>query len=123
MSQWLDQKKVCSKIGKKVLEYKWLNTADLIQKALEAGEDTGCSIPESWNKVAYCYNMASRQARDIEEFRKLRQLAIENYEKAAELFGKLQKTVGAKGGGSPSAASGRLDTTITLEHIIKILNQ
>ena len=74
--------------SKKELEYEWLETADLIQKALNADENTGYSIPESWHRVALCYNMASRQARDIEEFRKLRQLAVEGYEKAAELFGK-----------------------------------
>ena len=42
---------------------------------------------------------------------------------ARDFFNALAKTAGAKGGGSPSAASGRLDSTITTEKIIEILNQ
>jgi KaiC/GvpD/RAD55 family RecA-like ATPase len=75
-------------LSKKELEYKWLEAADLIQKALNASEDPGYSIPEAWKKVAFYCNMASRQARDIEEFKRLRQHAVETYEKAAALFEK-----------------------------------
>jgi alanyl-tRNA synthetase len=42
---------------------------------------------------------------------------------AKALFDKLQKAFGAKGGGSPNAASGRLESTVTIEQIIKILDQ
>lgn len=83
-------------ISKKELEYKWLEAGDLIQKTLRDGEDAGSSIPESWKAAAFCYNMASRQARDIEEFKKLRQLSVETYEKAAELFEK-EGELGSKG--------------------------
>jgi alanyl-tRNA synthetase len=42
---------------------------------------------------------------------------------AKELFDKLQKVAGGKGGGSPNAASGKLDSMVTTEQIIEILNQ
>lgn len=42
---------------------------------------------------------------------------------ARDLFEKLQKALGGKGGGSPNAASGRLDRMATTEQIIEILNQ
>jgi alanyl-tRNA synthetase len=42
---------------------------------------------------------------------------------AKELFDKLQKVIGGKGGGSPNAASGKLDSMVTTEQIIEILNQ
>lgn len=42
---------------------------------------------------------------------------------AKELFDKLRKVAGGKGGGSPNAASGKLDSMVTTEQIIEILNQ
>ena len=42
---------------------------------------------------------------------------------AKELFEKLQKVIGGKGGGSPNAASGKLDSMVTTEQIIEILSQ
>jgi alanyl-tRNA synthetase len=42
---------------------------------------------------------------------------------ARNIFEKLQKALGGKGGGSPNAASGRLDRRVTTEQIIEILNK
>ena len=42
---------------------------------------------------------------------------------ADDLFQRLQKTVGGKGGGSPTAASGKLGKMVTTEQIIRILRE
>ncbi|MHC4597150.1 MAG: DHHA1 domain-containing protein [Planctomycetota bacterium] len=42
---------------------------------------------------------------------------------ADDLFRRLQKAVGGKGGGSPTAASGKLDKMVTTEQIIGILQE
>ncbi len=42
---------------------------------------------------------------------------------AGDLFRRLQKAVGGKGGGSPTAASGKLDKMVTTEQIIGILQE
>ncbi len=42
---------------------------------------------------------------------------------AGDLFRRLQKAVGGKGGGSPTAASGKLDKMVTTEQIIEILQE
>jgi alanyl-tRNA synthetase len=42
---------------------------------------------------------------------------------AGDLFRRLQKAVGGKGGGSPTAASGKLDKMVTIEQIIEILQE
>ena len=42
---------------------------------------------------------------------------------ANDLLKKLHKAVGGKGGGSPNAASGRLDKQVTTEQVVEILKQ
>lgn len=42
---------------------------------------------------------------------------------ANDLFKKLQKAVGGKGGGSPKTASGKLDNIVTTEQIIRIIQE
>ncbi|MHC4545781.1 MAG: DHHA1 domain-containing protein [Planctomycetota bacterium] len=42
---------------------------------------------------------------------------------ANDLLQKLQKAVGGKGGGSPKSASGRLEKTVTVEHVISIIQE
>jgi alanyl-tRNA synthetase len=42
---------------------------------------------------------------------------------ANDLFERLQKAVGGKGGGSSNASSGRLDKMVTTDQIIKILQK
>jgi len=41
---------------------------------------------ESWQKIGFGYNRASRQAKDVEEFKTLRRFGTRAYERAAEYF-------------------------------------
>ena len=68
------------------LDYKWLDAAKSYEQVLYSKSKTVFFAAESWQKIGFCYSLASRQARDIEEFKKFRQLAVEAYEKAAKLF-------------------------------------
>jgi len=43
---------------------------------------------EIWERIGFCYSRASTQTEDLEEFRKIRQLAAKAYRSAAELFEK-----------------------------------
>ncbi|MGA2385175.1 MAG: ATPase domain-containing protein [Candidatus Bathyarchaeia archaeon] len=41
---------------------------------------------EQWQRIGFCYSFASRQAGDVEDFKKLSLLSVEAYEKAANLY-------------------------------------
>ncbi|TRO51211.1 hypothetical protein E2P61_06690, partial [Candidatus Bathyarchaeota archaeon] len=68
-------------------EYKWLEAAKSYEEMILSSQDKEFSFAQSWQRIGLCYSYASRQARDQEDFRKLRQQAVQAYEKAAELFG------------------------------------
>jgi hypothetical protein len=72
--------------------YRWLEAAKLYRQELDSGSVSGVVAAESWQKVGFCYDLASRQAKTTEDFRSLKQLAVEAYEKAAALFDE-EKTV------------------------------
>ena len=55
---------------------------------MNLSSQTGSFAADTWQKLGYCYERASRQGKDLEEFKKLRQLAVEAYRKAADLFEK-----------------------------------
>jgi KaiC/GvpD/RAD55 family RecA-like ATPase len=67
-------------------EYKWFEAAKSYEQALHSRSLPPSSAADYWQRIGYCYDLASRQTRDIEEFKNLRRLAVEAYEKAAELF-------------------------------------
>ncbi len=67
-------------------EYKWLEAAKSHEQTLQSGLATGSSAAEYWQKIGYCYDLASRQAANIDDFRSLRQLSVEAYEKAGNIF-------------------------------------
>ena len=67
-------------------EYKWLEAAKSYEQALQAGPATGSSAAECWQKIGYCYDLASRQANNIEDFKSLRQLSVDALEKAGSIF-------------------------------------
>jgi KaiC/GvpD/RAD55 family RecA-like ATPase len=75
-------------INRQEIEYKWFEAAKSYEQTLESKEGNDPDIPEFWEKIGFCYNMASRQALDLEEFSRFRQSSTEAYEKAGEVFGK-----------------------------------
>jgi len=87
--------------------YDWLEAARSYAKVLESKPVREAFAAETWQNIGFCYGRASRQARSLEEFRELRQLSAEAYEKAANLFGKekiADKNLGRSGQCRASAA-------------------
>jgi KaiC/GvpD/RAD55 family RecA-like ATPase len=70
------------------IEYRWLDAAKSYEQTLHSRLDSGSFAAQTWQKTGFCYSMASRQTDSVEEFKKLRQLAVEAYETAAKLFEK-----------------------------------
>ena len=68
-------------------EYKWFEAAKSYEQVLHSRSLPSPYAADYLQRIGYCYDLASRQTGNMEEFRKLRQLAVEAYEKAAELFG------------------------------------
>jgi Soluble NSF attachment protein, SNAP len=68
--------------------YRWFRAAKLYEQELESGSASSIVAAESWQKIGFCYDLASRQAASTEDFKTLRQLAVEAYEKAAGFFSK-----------------------------------
>ena len=66
---------------------RWLEAAQSYKLELTS-QTSKTSTAKSWEKIGFCYNLASRQAESAEGFKKLRQLAVESYETAAKLFDK-----------------------------------
>jgi KaiC/GvpD/RAD55 family RecA-like ATPase len=69
-------------------EHQWVKAAMSYEKALRSTSETVTSTPDIWQRIGLCYSLASRQAEDVEEFKRLRELAAKAYETAAELFEK-----------------------------------
>jgi tetratricopeptide (TPR) repeat protein/KaiC/GvpD/RAD55 family RecA-like ATPase len=67
-------------------EYNWLDAANFYQETLRQRPTEKSSAATTWQKVGFCYSLASRQAKDVDDFKKLRTQATEAYEKAAKLF-------------------------------------
>jgi len=66
--------------------YRWFEAAKLYEQELESGSASGIVAAESWEKIGFCYDLASRQAKNTEDFKTLRKLAVEAYEKVAGFF-------------------------------------
>jgi len=69
------------------IEYRWLDAAKSYEQKLHSRPDDIPFTAECWDKIGYCYSLASRQAKDLEEFKNLRQQAVTAYETAARHFG------------------------------------
>ena len=67
-------------------EYKWFEAARLYEQELESESPSGIATAESWQKIGFCYDLASRQAKNVEEFKSLRGLGISAYERAADFY-------------------------------------
>jgi predicted amidohydrolase len=75
------------KAEEKEREYNWLEAARLYELELAPTESDAVSSPaETWERIGSCYNWASRQTENLEEFKKLRQLSVEGYQTATKLF-------------------------------------
>jgi len=70
---------------KKDLLYSWLETAKSYERKLIS--NPAASSAGYWEKIGFCYTLASRQANTAKDFKLIRHLAIISYEKAARLFG------------------------------------
>ena len=67
-------------------EYNWFEAAKSYEQALNSKSITRCDVAESWERIGFCYDMASRQSLSLEDFKKLRQSGVDAYEKAAIFF-------------------------------------
>ncbi|TRO44501.1 hypothetical protein E2P30_02025, partial [Candidatus Bathyarchaeota archaeon] len=74
-------------ISQDELEFKWLAAAESYEASILFSKDRGTPLAESWQKIGFCYSLASKQAREQEDFKKIRQQAVHAYQKAAKLFG------------------------------------
>jgi KaiC/GvpD/RAD55 family RecA-like ATPase len=75
-------------------EYRWLEAARSYKSLLLSESRTGSSAAEIWQRMGFCFNKGSRQTDNIEEFKKLRQSAVDAYKNAAKFFKKDSKNEG-----------------------------
>jgi KaiC/GvpD/RAD55 family RecA-like ATPase len=68
-------------------ECEWLEASKSYEKVLSSERARTFSVAQTWEKLAFCYCEASRQAIDKEQFRRLRQQSADAYKTAAKLFG------------------------------------
>ena len=66
--------------------YNWLEAAKSYEHDLQSSSFSPSSAGDYWQRIGYCYELASRQTNDLEGFKNLRGLAVEAYEKANRLF-------------------------------------
>jgi KaiC/GvpD/RAD55 family RecA-like ATPase len=67
-------------------EYKWVEAAKQYEQVLKSEPITGSTAAEYWQRIGYCYELASRTADSVDDFTGLRQLSSEAYQKAGNLF-------------------------------------
>jgi len=72
-------------------QYNWLKAVKFYEQVLHTKSRNASSSAKTWQRIGLCYDRASRQNGDIENFKKLRQLAVEAFENAAELYEKEDK--------------------------------
>ncbi len=68
--------------------YEWLDAAKSYERVLDFEAVTETFVADNWQKIGFCYSLASRQADDVDVFREIRQLSVDAYRHAAELFEK-----------------------------------
>jgi KaiC/GvpD/RAD55 family RecA-like ATPase len=68
------------------LEYRWLDAARTYEQKLDSMSVAASSAAEYLQRTGFCYSLASRQAEDANEFKRLTQLAGEAYGQAARLY-------------------------------------
>ena len=88
MSKSQSLQRILAQAKEKEKKYDWLEAAKSYQKALHSESINVSLAAETWERLGFCYRRASKQTEDPKEFRKIRQLAVEAYKNAAELFAK-----------------------------------
>lgn len=68
-------------------EYRWLEAAKSYERKLSKPLPAASSAAY-WEKIGFCYALASRQTKHAENFKRVRQVAVAAYERAAQLFEK-----------------------------------
>ena len=77
---------ILEKAKKQEKKHKWLEAARLYQEALDPNRGFDSPIAPIWRSLGNCYSRASQQVLDSDEFKRLRNLAVEAYRKAAQLY-------------------------------------
>ena len=67
-------------------EYKWLEAAKVYEQKVESESPSGSLAGEYWQKIGYCYDLASRQVNNVEDFKSLRNFGLRAYQRAAEFY-------------------------------------
>jgi KaiC/GvpD/RAD55 family RecA-like ATPase len=67
-------------------KFGWLEAAKSYEKAINSGSMSLPIMAETWERIGFCYNLASRRTETVEEFRRQRQMAAEAYENAAKIL-------------------------------------
>ena len=67
-------------------KYKWLDAAKVYEQKVESESPSGILAGEYWQRIGYCYDLASRQVNDVEDFKSLRHFGLRAYERAAEYY-------------------------------------
>ncbi|UCE96010.1 MAG: hypothetical protein JSV51_10025 [Candidatus Bathyarchaeota archaeon] len=84
----LDSGALLKKAERKATTRMWIEAARLYEQALGSKSRTTGFTAETWQRIGYCYIRASRQVKNSVEFKKLRQLAMDAYNVAADHFEK-----------------------------------
>ena len=71
---------------REIKDYNWLELAKSSEHDLISSSKSVHDVAESWWKIGSFYNMASRQSYSLEEFKRIRGLAVGAYEKAGNFF-------------------------------------
>jgi len=69
-------------------KFDWFEAAKSYEQLLHFESKNVSFAAETWERAGFCYGEASRQCKDVEEFKKLKQLAVKAYINAVKLFEK-----------------------------------
>jgi len=67
-------------------EFRWFEAAKTYEQIIKATLPEGATAADLFHRIAHCYDLASRQSENTSTFRRLRQLAVDAYQKAAEFY-------------------------------------
>ena len=87
MTPDLGFKTMLKEAEEKARKYRWVEAAKVYEEILRSESRANRTAAEMWQRIGFSYSRASRQAEDLDEFKKLRQLAAQAYKNAAECFG------------------------------------
>jgi tetratricopeptide (TPR) repeat protein len=67
-------------------KFGWLEAAKSYEEAINSGSMSLPIMAETWERIGFCYSLASRRTETAEEFRRQRQMAAEAYENVARIL-------------------------------------